>query len=152
MEHRRFATEFTSSVFISSLLRFLISASHTKRDGGVYFSTSVPPHISPPVHVSIIMGPSTRPRRSTVKAPLSPSTTAATPARASPAEAKKEESGLITPATTAAASDYDDELLMLSGTRATSAASSTRRQVEVAVPLLGLGGGSKRKGWSCSPP
>lgn len=97
------------------------------------------------------MGPLTRPRRSTVKAPLSPSTTAATPARASPAPIKKENSGLITPATTAAPSDEDDEIAMR-GTRATSATSSTRRQVEVAVPLLVLAGGSsggrKRKGGS----
>ncbi|KAJ9117221.1 hypothetical protein QFC20_000365 [Naganishia adeliensis] len=87
------------------------------------------------------MGLSTRPRRSTVKAPLSPSTTAATPARASPAPIKRENSGLITPATTAVPSDEDDEIAM-HGTRATSASSSTRRQVEVAVPLLVLAGGS----------
>lgn len=98
------------------------------------------------------MGPSTRSRRSTVKAPISPSTTTVTPARASPAPVKKENSGMLTPASTAMPSEADEDEIAIDGKRATSVISATRRQVEVTVPPLAVAAGMKRKGRSFSTP
>ena len=90
--------------------------------------------LAPIHHPHRNMGLSTRSRRSTALAPLSPSTTDSI--AVTPAGAHKESSGLYTPATTADMSDGEDDELVMKGGRSASERSASRLKLEVDVPSL----------------
>lgn len=88
----------------------------------------------------------TRSTRSTVKAPISPPTTVATPRAGSSTSVKRETTGMFTPASTNAMSDEDDDVIAIAtSSRAASKRPSARRLVEVEVPVLSSVSSRKRK-------